>query len=198
MSTELDNIKQTLVRISKGESILDTLLEFERTLDSVELFAYKNWILGEIVEGPIIDRYWYKVTLMFPYAMMPDPNGGLRLTKIGARVGFRKGTFKKPVKVEGPQDWRNPKTKQAKMADHPIWLVSIDLPIKFINRGLDNIDDIILKDLMTSTSGVADAYEPDEADMGEMDQEEAMGGDMGGQSPTAGLDAIDQSQFGGA
>lgn len=198
MSQELEGIKKTLVRISKGESILDTLLEFERTLDSVELFAYKNWILGEIVEGPTINRYWYQVTLMYPYTMMPDPNGGLRLTKIGAKVGFRKGTFKKPVKVEGPQDWRNPQTKQAKMVDHPIWLVTIDLPLKYINRGLDNIDDVILKDLMATSTDVADAYEPEEGEMAAMDQPAGPEGDMGGESPTAGLDAADQTQFGGA
>jgi hypothetical protein len=51
MATDLDSIKQTLVNISKGESLLDTLLEFERTLDNAEIFAYKNWILGELVEG---------------------------------------------------------------------------------------------------------------------------------------------------
>ena len=56
MTTDLDSIKQTLVGISKGDSILDTLLEFERTLDNAEIFAYKNWILGELVEGPEIDR----------------------------------------------------------------------------------------------------------------------------------------------
>ena len=37
--TDLDSIKQTLVGISKGDTILDTLLEFERTLDNAEIFA---------------------------------------------------------------------------------------------------------------------------------------------------------------
>jgi len=72
---ELDKIKQTLINISKGDSILDMLLEFERTLDTVEIFAYKNWILGEVVAGPEIGRYWFSVTLMYPHACMPDPNG---------------------------------------------------------------------------------------------------------------------------
>lgn len=159
MSQELDAIKATLVRISKGESILDTLLEFERTLDTAELFAYRNWILGEVVDGPHIDRYWYRITLMYPAAMMPDPDGGLRLTKLGAKVSFRKAQFKKPVKVKGPQDWRNSTTKKAKIVEHPVWLVDIALPIKYINRGLDNIDDIILKDLENANSEVGDAYE---------------------------------------
>lgn len=169
MTTDLDSIKSTLVNISKGNSILDTLLEFERTLDNAELFAYKNWILGELVEGPEISRYWYKTVWMYPYAMMPDPNGGLRLTKIGAKVNFRKGVFKKPVKVEGPQDWVNPESKRAKMAEHEIWLVTIELPLKYINRGLEDTDEIIQRDIENTNAELADAFDE------EMPQEETAG-----------------------
>jgi hypothetical protein len=179
MQKELEDIKNTLVKISKGDSLLDTLLEFERTLDSAEVFAYQNWILGELVEGPDIGRYWYKVTLMYPYELMPNPDGGLRLTKIGAKVSFRKGIFKKPIKVEGPQDWQDPTSKKAKIVDHPVWLVTIDLPIKYINRGLDNIDDIIMKDIEDSNDDITDAYGEDI-----IPQDQTMdtqGQDMGGQ-----------------
>jgi len=163
--TDLDSIKKTLVNISKGNDILDMLIEFERTLDNAEIFAYKNWILGELVEGPIISRYWFKVVLMYPYAMMPDPNAGLRLTKLGAKVNFREGVFKKPVKVTGPKDWVDPETKRAKMAEHEIWLVTIELPIKYINRGLEQGDEIIQKDIEDTNAELADAFgdEPEEA-----------------------------------
>ena len=159
MTTNLDTIKSTLVGISKGEGLLDMLIEFERTLDNVEIFAYRNWMLGEIVDGPHISRYWFKVTLMFPYKMMPDPNAGLRLTKLGVRMGFRKGTFHKPVKVHGPADWADPETKRAKMAEHKVWLVDIDMPLKFIKRGLENNDDIIQKDIDKAEEELSDAFE---------------------------------------
>ena len=159
MTTDLDSIKQTLVNISKGDTILDTLLEFERTIDNAELFAYKNWILGELVEGPTIGRYWYKTVWMYPYEMMPDPNGGLRLTKIGAKVNFRKGVFKRPTKVKGPQDWINPESKRAKMIESEIWLVTIELPMKYINRGLEQTDDIIQKDIDQTNAELADAFD---------------------------------------
>lgn len=161
MATDLDSIKNTLIGISKGDSMLDMLLELERTLDDTELFSYKNWILGELVEGPEVTRYWFKVTFMYPYELMPDPDGGLRLTKLGAKIGYRKGTFKKPIKVEGPQDWTDPTSKRAKIVDHPVWLVSIDLPIKYINRGLENIEGIILKDLEDANAEIADAFDND-------------------------------------
>lgn len=171
MSTDLDSIKKSLVNISKGEGLLDTLLEFERTLDNCELFAYKNWILGELVDGPHIGRYWYKVKFMYPAEMMPDPDGGLRLTKLGAKVNFQKGVFKKPVKVHGPEDWQNPQSKRAKMADHEIWLVTIELPIKYIQRGLEQTDEIIQKDIDDTNAEIADAYD-----------EPAEGEDFGGET----------------
>jgi len=165
MSTDLDAIKSTLVNISKGAGILDTLIEFERTLDNAELFAYKNWILGELVEGPTINRYWYTVIFMFPYEMMPDPNGGLRLTKIGAKVNFKKGVFKRPRRVRGPQDWSDPVTKSAKMEESEVWLVTISLPMKYISSGLENIDDIIAKDIERTNSELDQAYESEEPEM---------------------------------
>jgi hypothetical protein len=104
--------------------------------------------------------------------MMPDPNGGLRLTKLGAKVNFKKGVFKKPVKVNGPEDWRDPETKRAKMAEHEIWLVTIELPIKYINRGLEQTDDIIQRDIEDTNAELADAFQeeiPAEDDMAEDD-----------------------------
>ena len=169
--TDLDSIKTTLVNISKGESLLDTLLEFERTLDNAEIFAYKNWILGELVEGPNIGRYWYKTVWMYPYAMMPDPNAGLRLTKLGARVSFKKGVFNKPVKVKGPEDWADPESKRAKMAHHEVWLVTVELPIKYIQRGLAHNDEIIQKDIEDTNNELADAFDdqmPEDDGMDEM------------------------------
>lgn len=186
MPTDLESIKKTLVGISKGDDILDTLLEFERTLDNAEVFAYKNWILGELVEGPEISRYWYKVVFMWPYAMMPDPNGGLRLTKIGAKVNFRKGIFKKPVKVTGPQDWRDPESKRAKMGEHDVWLVTIDLPIKYINRGIEHIDDIIQQDIEQTNASLADAYQdeaPPESESSSNEQDMQGMDDTGGEMP---------------
>jgi hypothetical protein len=193
MTTDLDSIKQTLVGISKGDTLLDTLLEFERTLDNAEVFAYKNWILGELVEGPHITRYWYRTVWMYPYAMMPDPNAGLRLTKLGAKVSFNKGNFSRPVKVKGPESWIDPQTKKAKMVDSEIWLVTIELPLKYINRGLQDLDDIIQRDIEDTNVELADAYAeevPPEEQGGDIDmtqgQDMGMGQDQGMAPPEQG------------
>jgi hypothetical protein len=183
MNTNLDKIKQTLVGISKGESILDMLIEFERTLDNAEIFAYKNWILGELVEGPEISRYWIRTVWMWPYEMMPDPDAGLRLTKLGAEVSFKKGIFKRPVKVKGPEDWVDPESKRAKMLETEIWLVTIKLPLKYINRGLANIDNVIQKDLDNTNSELASAYGETE---GPQESTDMGTDDMGMEDPAEG------------
>ena len=179
--TDLETIKHTLASISKGENVLDTLMEFERTLDNAEVFAYKNWIVGELVEGPTVGRYFYRTVWMFPHSMMPDPDGGLRLIKLGASVSFKKGTFKKPVKVHGPQDWADTESKRAKLGEYPVWLVTIEMPIKYINRGLEQSETIIQNDIEKTNQMGADAYEesePEDQTMDDMtDDPMAMGDD---------------------
>lgn len=171
MNTDLESIKATLVNISKGENILDMLTEFERTLDNAEVFAYKNWILGELVEGPDIQRYWFKVSFMYPYKKMPDPDGALRLTKIGAMVNYRKGIFKAPVKVTGPKDWVDPQTKRAKMAEHKIWIVTIQMPMKYITQGADQISQTMHNDVIKTNMEIAGAFDQQsESDDTDLDQ----------------------------
>lgn len=159
--TDLDTIKKTLIGISKGESLLDVLMEFERTLDNLEIFAYKNWILGELVKGPEISRYWVSTTWMYPYKMMPDPSAGLRLTSIGANIEFSKGKFTKPAKIKSPDSWIDPSNKTAKMEESDVWLVKIDLPIKYINRGIENLDTVITADLAKAEQELSSALQPD-------------------------------------
>lgn len=139
MARGLEDIRNTLARITQGETILDILYEFERTMDMAGLRAYKNWYKGELVNGPEISKYWVKCTFMYPHKYMPDPNAGMRLKKIGCKIGFEESTFKKPVKIHSPADWEDKEFKRAKMKSVPVWLVHIEMPMKYIT---DNFDDI--------------------------------------------------------
>ena len=44
---------------------LDMLMEFEKTLDELDLYAFKNWDQGEIFEGPEIGRHYVNVKLLY-------------------------------------------------------------------------------------------------------------------------------------
>jgi hypothetical protein len=102
------------------------------------LYAYKNWEYGEVIAGPDVSRYWITVSLMYPYKMMPDPDGALRLIDHGARVFFRQEELLEPVKVVTPDDLgpEDPKTgkRKPKKKKSKIWIVDIEMPRDFVNE----------------------------------------------------------------
>ena len=133
----LDNLKATTSR----NSALETLMNLESVIDHANIYAYPNWIEGEIVEGPHIDRYWVTVTLMYPHKLMPDPEGAERLLKHGCKVYYAKDELETAAKLKSPDDSegqdtaseRRPGQTRAKMVKKPIWLVTIVVPRKFMD-----------------------------------------------------------------
>ena len=53
-----DNIRD----IYMSDGSLTTLLDFERVLDEVDIYAFKNWEIGELVAGPDIGP-WLQLLL---------------------------------------------------------------------------------------------------------------------------------------
>ena len=124
----IDNIKG----IFTSDGTINTLLDFERVLDEADLYAYKNWELGEIVNGPIIKKYTATCVFMYPEKLMPDPRGGKRLTHLGCSIHFKKTSIEVPVKIEGYDDYE-PGTHYPKMIEKPVWLVRIEIPKELMN-----------------------------------------------------------------
>jgi hypothetical protein len=123
----LDNVKQVYLT----DSALETLMDFERVLDELDLYAFQNWKKGELVKGPDYERYFVTCTFMWPKKMMPDPDGGVRLLDYGCEVRYKKETLEYPIKIKTPDDFA-PGTKMNKMAHKPIWLVEIVMPKKLM------------------------------------------------------------------
>jgi hypothetical protein len=111
-------------------------MEFERTLDNLDIYVFKNWIKGEIVEGPQIDRYWITVSLMYPYKMMPDPAGAERLVDHGCKVWYGKEVLKYVAKIQGEDDYEVDENGQlkAKVLKSPVWVVKITMPRHFVDE----------------------------------------------------------------
>jgi len=122
-----DNIKN----IYMSEGSLLSLLDFERVLDELDIYAFKNWILGELVAGPEIGRYRVTCTFMWPERLMPDPRGARRLLPFDCEVKYKKTTIKIPVKIEEPEDYI-PGTHKARLIQKPVWLVEITMPKSLI------------------------------------------------------------------
>ena len=123
-----DNIRD----IYMSEGSLTTLLDFERVLDEVDIYAFKNWELGELVAGPDIGKYRVTCTFMWPEKLMPDPRGGRRLLPFDCEVSYMKKDIKIPVKITDPSDYRSG-TKKAKLITRQVWLVEIVMPKALMN-----------------------------------------------------------------
>ena len=123
-----DNIRD----IYMSEGSLTTLLDFERVLDEVDIYAFKNWELGELVAGPDIGKYRVTCTFMWPERLMPDPRGGRRLLPFDCEVSYMKKDIKIPVKITDPSDYRSG-TKKAKLITRQVWLVEIVMPKALMN-----------------------------------------------------------------
>ena len=123
-----DNIRD----IYMSEGSLTTLLDFERVLDEVDIYAFRNWELGELVAGPDIGKYRVTCTFMWPEKLMPDPRGGRRLLPFDCEVSYMKKDIKIPVKITDPSDYRSG-TKKAKLITRQVWLVEIVMPKALMN-----------------------------------------------------------------
>lgn len=123
-----DNIRN----IYMSEGSLLTLLDYERVLNELDIYAFKNWELGELVQGPEISKYRVSCIFMWPEALMPDPRGGRRLLPFDCEVKYKKTLMKIPVKITDPSDFK-PGTHKARIMEKKVWLVEITMPKSLMN-----------------------------------------------------------------
>lgn len=141
-----------------SDGAMSVLLDFERCLDEADVYAFKNWSAGELVEGPVIGRYSCKCVFMWPYKMMPDPRATLRLINAGCKVTFGKGELDVPMQVKDYEDYV-PGTRYPKMEKRKVWFVEIVVPTEL----MDDIKEgtIDLADQTIDLSDIEDAYDED-------------------------------------
>lgn len=117
--------------IYSSNSALSALKDFERVLSEMNMYVYKNWIDGELVSGPIVERHWVKASFMWPHDKMPDPMAAKRLLEYGCQVRYEKSNLLEPRKIKSPDDFR-PGTRKGKLDQIPIWIVEITMPKKLV------------------------------------------------------------------
>lgn len=79
------------------DGLLDILLGVEEYFDNMDLYAYKNWIKGEVVEGPIVTPYFVTITIKFTEDIYPDPVGATILQKQGTIIKVKKDVQIQPI-----------------------------------------------------------------------------------------------------
>jgi hypothetical protein len=120
-------VAENIRDIYMSEGSLLTLLDFERVLNELDIYAFKNWELGELVQGPEISKYRVSCIFMWPESLMPDPRGGRRLLPFDCEVKYKKTNMKIPVKITDPSDY-SPGTHKARIMEKKVWLVEITMP----------------------------------------------------------------------
>lgn len=133
-------LNDNIVKISDSNDLLDMLIEFERVLDGLDLYAFKNWAKGEVLEGPTQSRHYITVKLMYPYNEMPDPSGAKRLLARECLVKFTKDSLITPKKIRSFDDVElktrpdGSTTHKAKTDTSPVWIVEIQMPRRFVDE----------------------------------------------------------------
>ena len=143
MTISLKVLNDQIKVVSETNTLLDMLLEFEKTLDSLNLYAFKNWSKGEVLEGPTLSRHYINVKLLYVHDDMPDPAGAERLMARECLVKYTKDTLISPkrgmtaddVTVDVAPDGRQ--RYKAKTNSTPCWVVSIDMPRKYVDEFAD-------------------------------------------------------------
>lgn len=165
-SPQWEEIVNNVHGIMTSDGTMEVLLDFERVLDEADIYAFKNWGLGELVDGPIVKRYQVTCTFMWPTGLMPDPRGAKRLLPLGCKVSFKKTKIAVPVQIKEPSDYKSG-THYPKLSKKSVWLVNIVMPRDLMNDiregsvdlagqtiDLEDLDDAYAKDY--DTDGLKD------------------------------------------
>lgn len=161
MPAKIKDILQNIKSIYMTDSSLDTLLDYERVLDEIDLYSFKHWKLGELVDGPEYEKYFVTCTWMYPFRKMPDPAGAERLLNYGCEISYKRDQFEYPIDVKSPDDFK-PGTKVPRLVSKPVWLVTITMPKKLMSDIQQG--SIELENETLDTEDIETAYEQGEND----------------------------------
>jgi hypothetical protein len=137
-------------QLSEVQGAFSVLKDFEKVLSELNIYVFKNWKKGELIKGPVINRYTVKCTFMWDYHTPPDPKVKELLEEYDCKVTFDKDLILVPRKIKDPEDYR-PGTKKGKIDAHKIWTATIEMPKKLIQDvsiGKENQENNLMAELM--------------------------------------------------
>lgn len=128
---DVTEIIKNVEKIYDSNTGFQVLKDFERVLDELDVYVYKNWEDGELASGPNIERHWVTCKFFWARDKMPDPQGGKRLLDFNCKVTYQKSFIAQPRKIKKPDDYI-PGTRKGKLDRKPIWIVEIQMPKSLI------------------------------------------------------------------
>jgi len=121
------DVAKVVKDIYMSDGAVASLLDFERVLDEVDLYAFANWELGELVSGPDVGKYRVTCVFMWPEKLMPDPRGAKRLIPFDCDIKYKRTKIDVPVKITNRDDFE-PGTRFARKIEKTVWFVEITMP----------------------------------------------------------------------
>lgn len=177
-----ETAENVIKRLSDSEDLIDIMMDVEDYLDGNNIYAFTNWIHGELVGGPYIKKYWITVTFKWTYEKMPDPRAARRLLAQGTQVAFEKAYENESVKVRTPADYQ-PGTKKPRLRRVPVWLVTIKIPRRFVQNLNQEVLDLYDQDVDIETIEKARPQELEQQPQTQQEQPGAGPGELPAEEP---------------
>lgn len=136
-----DDVSRSATQFNVNTRLKNIMFAIDATLEAFGVYYYDNWLQhGEVVDGPNMEKYWVQFTLMYPYEKMPDPMATLRIIKNGGKIKYSKSKYSYADKITSPDDVSDAPDRHVNIKEDIIWLVTIRLPRKYLDKEVGNLD----------------------------------------------------------
>lgn len=189
----MENNYDPIQNLYDQDGLLDILLGIEKYFDDMDLYAYKNWIFGTLVEGPIIEKFWVTVTFKYDHDTFPDPMGTRVLEQQGTKIFIKRDFEVSPIAFPRNRNdmqavgTQNGSVSLPKDERIPVILYKFQIPRRIVNP--ESFDEYKLMASTFNKNADMDEKQPDTQEDMSMDNDqdvEQMDQDMGGAQPPMG------------
>ena len=168
------DVRGTVQKLFDDSGLMDILLGVEEYFDNADLYVFQGWIDGEIVEGPVVSKYWVEVTLKYDLDKMPDPRGAYLFENQGTKIMVRQDVERVIPKYAKDMDDLDIESGKVKEEKVPVILIKFVIPRRLVDAA--SVEEYkLLDDDMEETGDVPqDNMEEPMDDMGQAPEDEEL------------------------
>ena len=127
------DVRGTVQKLFDDSGLMDILLGVEEYFDNADLYVFQGWIDGEIVEGPVVSKYWVEVTLKYDMDKMPDPRGAYLFENQGTKIMVRQDVERVIPKYAKDMDDLDIESGKVKEKKVPVILIKFVIPRRLVD-----------------------------------------------------------------
>lgn len=127
------DVRGTVQKLFDDSGLMDILLGVEEYFDNADLYVFQGWIDGEIVEGPVVSKYWVEVTLKYDLDKMPDPRGAYLFENQGTKIMVRQDVERVIPKYAKDMDDLDIESGKVKEEKVPVILIKFVIPRRLVD-----------------------------------------------------------------